>query len=64
MHDISDIKFIFYIAAYLVSIFFFDFREQKKSERHVLASRKTSTRIGSCLFVLFVRGRSSQVKVK
>ena len=63
MYDICGTKFIFYIA-YLVSIFFFDFREQKKSDRHVLASRKTSTRIGSCLFVLFVRGRSSQVKVK
>ena len=38
MYDISDIRFIFYIA-YLVSIFFFDFREQKKSERHVLPGR-------------------------
>ena len=54
MYDICDIKSICHIA-YLVCIFFFYFRELKK----------TSTRIGSCLFVLFVRGRrSSQVKVK
>ena len=38
MYDICDIKFICHIA-YLVSIFFFDFREQKKSERHVLPGR-------------------------
>ena len=55
MHDICDIKFIFYIA-YLVCIFFFYFQELKKSDRHVLASRKTSTRIGSCLFVCLCEG--------
>ena len=53
MYDISDIKFICHIA-YLVSIFFFDFREQKKSERHVLQEDFNEDRI---VFVCFVCAR-------
>ena len=55
MYDISDIKLICHIA-YLVCIFFFDFQELKKSERHVLPENFNSTRIGSCLFVCMCEG--------